>query len=57
MTRMAIRSRAIGSRPANCQATAVAEAISMTESSPNPTSAAEDATAPALIATTASITL
>ena len=41
----------------NCQATATADATSITESSPNPTSADDDAIDPAVIATTASITL
>ena len=52
----AIFSRASGSRPANCQATAAAEDTSITESRPNPISAVEDAFAPAVSATTASIT-
>lgn len=57
MTRSATRSRAAWSRPANCQATAAAEATSPRESRPKPTSAADDATVPAVIATTASTTL
>jgi hypothetical protein len=57
MTRSAARSRASGSDPLNCQATAVADATSITESKPNPISAAEDATVPATSATTASMTL
>jgi hypothetical protein len=57
MTRNAARSRASGSRPENCQATAAAEATSMIESRPNPISAADDATVPALSATMASMTL
>ena len=48
MTRSAVFSRASGSRPANCQATAAAEATSMTESRPKPISAVEDAFVPAL---------
>src|SRR5690606_1726724 len=51
------RSTTSGSRAENCQATAAAEAISITESSPNATSAPEEATDPAAIATTASMTL
>jgi hypothetical protein len=42
---------------ANCHATAAAESTSTTESSPNATSAADEASLPAVIATTASITL
>ena len=57
MIRSAARSRASGSRPENCHATAAAEATSMIESSPNPISAAEDAMVPALSATIASMTL
>ena len=57
MTRSAARSRASGSRPENCQATAAAEATSMVESRPKPMRADDDATVPALIATTASTTL
>ena len=57
MIRSAVFSRASGSRPANCQATAAAEDTSITESRPNPISAVEDTSAPAVIATTASITL
>ena len=53
----AIFSRASGSRPANCQATAAADDTSITESRPNPISALEDAIVPAVRATTASITL
>ncbi len=53
----ATRSRASGSRPANCQATAAAEDTSMIESRPKPMSALEDARVPAASATTASITL
>ena len=57
MTFSAARSRACGSEPENCQATAAAEATSITESSPNPISAVDEATVPAVIATTASTTL
>nr|BFF16513.1 hypothetical protein GCM10025730_00340 [Promicromonospora thailandica]BFF22027.1 hypothetical protein GCM10025730_55480 [Promicromonospora thailandica] len=39
---------------ANCQTTAAADSTSTTESGPNPTSAADDAEAPAASATTAS---
>jgi hypothetical protein len=53
----AVRSRASGSSPENCHATAAAEATSITESSPNPISAVDDATEPAESATTASTTL
>lgn len=49
-------SRTAWSVAENCQATAVAEETSMTESSPNPTSAEEEAGAPAVMATIASIT-
>src|SRR6476619_371569 len=42
---------ACGSFPANCQAMPAAEATSMTESSPNPINAVEDAAAPAVRAT------
>ena len=42
MIRSAIFSRASGSLPANCQATAAAEDTSITESRPNPISAVED---------------
>ena len=41
----------------NCHATAIAESVSMTESSPKPMSAADPATAPAETAMMASITL
>jgi len=57
MTLSAARSLACGSAPENCHATAAADAISITESSPNPTSAVEEATVPAAIATTASTAL
>ena len=39
-------SRAAGSVPANCQATAAADDTSMSESRPKPISAPEDAVAP-----------
>jgi hypothetical protein len=57
ITRRATFSRRSGSGPANCQATAAAELTSITESSPNPISATDDAIVPAVIATTASTTL
>jgi hypothetical protein len=56
-TLSAVRSRASGSAPENCHATAAAEATSITESNPNPISAVEPATVPAAMATPASITL
>ncbi|MBB4928894.1 hypothetical protein FHR34_007991 [Kitasatospora kifunensis] len=49
--------RATWSRAVNCQATATAEETSMTESSPKPISAVEDARAPAVMAAAASTTL
>ena len=55
--RSAVFSRVSGSRPANCHATAAAERTSTIESNPNPIRALEDATVPALIATTASMML
>ena len=57
MNRSAAFSRRSGLSAANCHATAAAAAISTIESNPNPTSAAEDATVPAVNATTASMTL
>lgn len=42
-----------GSRRVNCDATAAAESASIVESKPNAISAPEEATHPALIATTA----
>ena len=57
MMRNVARSRASGSPPENCQYTAAAEETSMSESSPNPINADDDATAPAEIATTASMML
>ena len=57
ITRSAVFSRASGSRPANCQATAAAEDTSTTESRPKPINAVDDARVPAANATTASITL
>ncbi len=57
MTRSATFSRASGSRPANCQATAAAEDTSITESTPNPTSAVDDTRVPSVSAMIASITL
>lgn len=50
-------SRAACSRAENCQATAAAEETSTTESRPKPISAAEEAIVPAVMATTASMTL
>src|SRR5712672_1761000 len=47
ITFSACRSRTSGSLPENCHATAAAEATSMTESSPKPISAVDEATAPA----------
>jgi len=41
----------------NCHATAAAESTSIVESRPKPINAAEEATVPAVIATTASIRL
>jgi hypothetical protein len=41
----------------NCQAIATADSTSMTESSPNPISAVEEASTPVVMATAASITL
>ncbi|GAA2430023.1 hypothetical protein GCM10010191_49330 [Actinomadura vinacea] len=55
--RFSRRSTSSGSRAENCQATAAAEATSITESSPNATSAPLEARVPAVTATTASITL
>ena len=43
ITRRAVRSRASGSAPENCQATIAAELTSITESRPNPMSAVEPA--------------
>jgi hypothetical protein len=60
MIRNVVRSRAsrtAWSRAENCHATAAAEDTSITESSPNPISAVDDAAVPAAIATTASTTL
>ena len=57
MIRSAAFSRASWSGLENCQATAAAEDTSITESRPNPISAVEDACAPAVSATAASITL
>ena len=57
MMRSAVFSRASGSLALNCQATTAAEVTSMTESSPNPTNAEDEAIFPAVIATTASMTL
>jgi len=44
-------------RAANCQATAAADATSMTESRPKPINAMDEAIVPAVSATTASTTL
>jgi len=57
MMRSAVFSRFSGSRPANCQATAAAEATSTSESRPKPSSAVDDAIRPAVIAMTASTRL
>ena len=57
ITRSVPFSHRSGSRRVNCQATAAADRTSIVESRPNPISAAEDATVPAAIATTASIRL
>ena len=57
MIRSAVRSRRSWSEPQNCHATAAAEDTSITESSPNPINAVDEASVPAVIATTASITL
>ena len=57
MTRSATSSRASGSRPANCQATAAADETSITESSTKPIRAVDDARVPASKATMASMTL
>ena len=57
MTRSVGFSQRSGSLRVNCQATAAAESTSMTESRPNPMSAADEATVPAEIAMTASIAL
>ncbi len=58
MIRRAVLSRASRtacSRAENCQATAAAEKTSMTESRPKPISALEEASVPAVRATTASM--
>jgi hypothetical protein len=57
MTRSAVRSRRWWSAAVNCQATAAAEETSMTESRPKPTRAVDEASVPAVIATTASTVL
>jgi hypothetical protein len=57
MIRSAVFSRRSWSGPVNCQATAAADDTSITESRPNPMRAVDEATVPAVIATTASITL
>jgi hypothetical protein len=57
MMRNATFSRASGSRPANCHATAAADDTSMTESSPKPISAVEETRAPSERAMIASTTL
>src|SRR5699024_1752780 len=56
VTRKAVFSRGCRSGAANCQATAAAERTSTMESRPKPTSAADDAAPPAMIAMTASMT-
>ena len=57
MKRRAVFSRVSGSLAENCQATAAAEEISTTESSPNPTSADDDTRVPSVSAIAASTTL
>ena len=57
MIRSAAFSRVSGSVAENCQATAAAEEISTTESSPKPISADDETRVPSVNATTASITL
>ena len=57
MMRNATFSRDSGSFPANCHATAAADDTSITESSPNPISAVDEALVPSASAMTASITL
>ena len=57
MKRRAVFSRVSGSLAENCQATAAAEEISTTESSPKPMSADDDTLVPSLRATTASTML
>lgn len=54
--RRAVRSRASWSAAEKCQATAVADGTSMTESNPNLIRAVESAMVPAVSATTASTT-
>ena len=55
--RCSLASRTAWSRAENCQATAAAEETSMTESNPKPTNADDEATVPAVRATTDSTTL
>ena len=57
MIRRVRSSRRSGSEAENCQERAIAEATSITESSPKPISAAESATLPAQSATAASMRL
>lgn len=57
MMRSVVRSRRSWSVAENCQATAAAEATSITESSPKPIRAVDEAPTPAVIATTASTAL
>ena len=57
MSRSARRSRVSGNGCRNCQRITSPDDISTTESKPNPTSAIEDAAAPAAIDTTASTPL
>ncbi len=57
MIRRVAASRRSWSGRENCHATAAAEETSITESSPKPISAVDDAMVPAVIATTASTTL
>jgi hypothetical protein len=55
--RRSLASRIVWSQAANCQATATADDTSITESRPNPIRAVDEAATPAVIATTASVTL
>ena len=57
MNRSAVFSRVSGSLAENCHATAAADEISTTESSPKPINADDETRVPSANATTASITL
>ena len=57
MNRSATFSRVSGSLAENCQATAAADEISTTESSPKPINADDETRVPSASAITASITL